>query len=407
MPPAGGAPRGEAVGERLSAAAADVRFRSRAGGWCRAWGSAPRCTGWPRRSARRLGCNTPEGVVVEVEGAEAAVGRFIAACGGAPAARAPGRREVESVPALAESRVPRSWPRPRGGGSGPSCPPTRPCAPDCRAEMEDPADRRFHYPFTTCTNCGPRFSLVQALPYDRERTSMACFPLCPECQREYTDPTDRRFHAEPVCCPACGPRMWVVRPWPVARGPWPRNAEASLKLWAGGGARRGAGGSGAGGDRGGQGAGRVPARLPGRRRGRGEAAAVERKRRPSKPFAVMVRNSRSARRLVVLTGPEEAELASVRAPIVLAPPGGTLPLVAEAVAPGLGDLGVLLPTTPLHVELFRDAAVRCPGHDLGQRSGRADLPRQPGGGRTAGRDRRLLPAPRPGRGAARRRLGGA
>jgi hydrogenase maturation protein HypF len=81
---------------------------------------------------------------------------------------------------------------------------------DCRAELLDEHDRRFHYPFTNCTNCGPRFTIIESLPYDRERTTMRHFPLCPLCRREYEDPTDRRFHAEPNACPVCGPQVWLV-----------------------------------------------------------------------------------------------------------------------------------------------------------------------------------------------------
>ena len=82
---------------------------------------------------------------------------------------------------------------------------------DCRRELLDPADRRHEYPFTNCTNCGPRFTIIEGLPYDRERTTMRRFPLCPACRKEYEDPTDRRFHAEPNACPVCGPRVRLVR----------------------------------------------------------------------------------------------------------------------------------------------------------------------------------------------------
>ncbi len=82
---------------------------------------------------------------------------------------------------------------------------------DCRRELLDPADRRHRYPFTNCTNCGPRFTIIEGLPYDRERTTMRHFPLCPACHREYTDPADRRFHAEPNACPVCGPRVRLLR----------------------------------------------------------------------------------------------------------------------------------------------------------------------------------------------------
>ena len=91
------------------------------------------------------------------------------------------------------------------------------CA-DCRGELLDPADRRHGYPFTNCTNCGPRFTIIEDLPYDRERTTMRHFPLCPACRREYEDPADRRFHAEPNACPVCGPRVRLLRRGARRRG---------------------------------------------------------------------------------------------------------------------------------------------------------------------------------------------
>jgi hydrogenase maturation protein HypF len=205
--------------------------------------------------------------------------------------------------------------------------------------METPDDRRYRYPFTTCTNCGPRFSLVRELPYDRERTSMACFPLCRDCEREYTDPSDRRFHAEPVACPVCGPRLWLADEGggeiesiadPIA--------DAVTELLAGRiVAVKGLGGF------------QLACRAD-------SSEAVmrlrQRKKRLGKPFAVMVRDIDSAAEMVDLDADAEILLQSPRAPIVLAPrrrPSS----IADEVAPGLEDLGVMIPTTPLHVELMR------------------------------------------------------
>ncbi|MGV8039771.1 MAG: carbamoyltransferase HypF [Thermoanaerobaculaceae bacterium] len=304
------------------------------------------------RVATRLGLagfvqNTPEGVVVEVEGPAAE--DFVAALRHAlpPLARLD-EVSLEAVPARGEAgfevRASSEGVRERA-----LVPPDSALCAECRAEMEDPTDRRFRYPFTTCTACGPRFSLVRSLPYDRERTSMACFPLCPACRREYEDPSDRRFHAEPVCCPACGPRLWLVvgtgeegvQTGARAPGGWAEALAGAREVLGRGGilAVKGLGGF------------QLACRAD------DEAAVArlrERKRRPSKPFAVMARDLDAARRLVSLSAADQAELTSARAPIVLAPrrEGGG---VAEGVAPGLEDLGVLLPTAPLHVELFRGA----------------------------------------------------
>ncbi len=161
-------------------------------------------TGWVR--------NGPEGVVIEVEGEDAAVTAFARRLPGSlpPLARLD---ELEVTPVEpAGDRGFTVMASEAGARARALVPPDTALCSECRREMADPADRRFRYPFTTCTDCGPRFSLVQGFPYDRVRTSMACFPLCPACRREYEDPGDRRFHAEPVCCPECGPRVWVVGP---------------------------------------------------------------------------------------------------------------------------------------------------------------------------------------------------
>ncbi len=286
--------------------------------------------------------NAPEGVVIEVEGSAARVQDFADRLPASlpPLARMDGMERLElealgdgafAVLASQEGRRRRAL-----------VPPDAALCSDCRAEMDDGADRRHRYPFTTCTNCGPRFTLVRALPYDRERTSMACFPLCPECRREYEDPGNRRFHAEPVCCPACGPRLWMQDRTGALRSTGVEAlAEARDALELGEiVAVKGFGGF----------------QLACRADDEGAVARLrERKHRPTKPFAVMVRDLPTARHIVALRPEDEALLASPQAPVLLAPvlAGGGL---ATRVAPGLADLGVMLPTTPLHVELFRGAA---------------------------------------------------
>jgi hydrogenase maturation protein HypF len=218
-------------------------------------------------------------------------------------------------------------------------PPDAALCADCRRELEDPRDRRHAYPFITCTNCGPRFSLVHCLPYDRPATSMGCFPMCPACEREYTDPADRRFHAEPVCCPDCGPRLRLLDADGGERAAGSAAIVAARRALLEGAvmAIKGLGGF------------QLACRAD-------SPAAVRtlraRKRRPTKPFAVMVRGTEDAGRLVRLTAADRRLMDSPRSPVVLAPrqPEST---VAAAVAPGIADLGVMLPTTPLHVELLR------------------------------------------------------
>jgi len=154
--------------------------------------------------------NDPRGATMEIEGPDEVVNAFLERLPEElpPLARLDTIEREELEPIGEEGFEVRS--STLGRREGALVPPDAVLCDDCRREMEDPDDRRFHYPFTTCTNCGPRFTLVRTLPYDRERTSMGCFPLCSECDREYTDPSNRRFHAEPVACPQCGPKLWLA-----------------------------------------------------------------------------------------------------------------------------------------------------------------------------------------------------
>ncbi|MFG1670025.1 carbamoyltransferase HypF [Streptomyces sp. Y7] len=156
--------------------------------------------------------NTPEGVVAEVEGSVAAVARFCDRL----AVQAPPLARVESVdhqelPAAGGEAFTILASRTGGPARTLVSPDTATCA-DCLAELADPADRRYRHPFVNCTHCGPRFTIVTGVPYDRANTTMAGFPMCADCAREYRDPADRRFHAQPVACPSCGPRLRLIIP---------------------------------------------------------------------------------------------------------------------------------------------------------------------------------------------------
>jgi hydrogenase maturation protein HypF len=211
--------------------------------------------------------------------------------------------------------------------------------PACLTELFDPDDRRFRYPFINCTDCGPRFTIIDALPYDRERTSMRDFPMCPACEAEYTDPSNRRFHAEPIACPACGPRLRLVdaRGRPL-RGD-PIEEAGRLLLTGRVVAIKGLGGFHLACD------------------ATDEDAVAElrrRKRRPNKPFAVMVAELDDARSRFDVGDDEGELLSSPRAPIVFVGDAGSL---ARSVAPGHRRQGAMLPATPLHHLLLREVGV--------------------------------------------------
>ncbi|MDJ0909523.1 MAG: carbamoyltransferase HypF [Woeseiaceae bacterium] len=216
---------------------------------------------------------------------------------------------------------------------------------DCRRELADPTDRRYAYPFINCTQCGPRYTLIEALPYDRPNTSMSGFPLCEACDSEYRDPTDRRFHAEPVACPECGPSLTFVAPDAddVVGNAESIAAAISLLKHDGIVAAKGIGGYHLLCDAGSE---------------RAVATLRERKQRPDKPLAVMYplrgEDGLDAVLKDVELNDDEAEmLAGPIRPIVLVRKRGTTELAAN-VAPKLADLGVFLPYSPLH-QLLLDA----------------------------------------------------
>ena len=219
--------------------------------------------------------------------------------------------------------------------------------PDCLRELFDPADRRYRYPFTNCTNCGPRYTIIEAMPYDRPQTTMRIFEMCPQCRAEYEDPLNHRFHAQPNACPVCGPRVELVAPAELldevgADGLQDDIARTAALLRAGYVvALKGLGGFQLACD------------------ATNDAAVRrlrERKTRPDKPFAVMMATLDEVREHCVVNEDEAALLESPAAPIVLlyTRPEST---VAPSVAPDNPMLGVMLPTTPLHHILLRDARV--------------------------------------------------
>lgn len=211
--------------------------------------------------------------------------------------------------------------------------------PDCLEEVLDPAQRRAGYAFTNCTRCGPRFTIVRELPYDRPRTSMAGFGLCADCRREYDDPADRRFHAQPVACPACGPTLTLrdAEGNALAEGDAAVARAAAMLRDGKVVAAKGLGGF---------------QLLCDARDERAVGRLRERKRREEKPFATMAADVAAARELVVVDPAAQAALASAAAPILLLgrrEPAG----VAPNVAPGMATLGVMLPATPMHHLLLR------------------------------------------------------
>lgn len=213
---------------------------------------------------------------------------------------------------------------------------------DCLRELLDPCDRRYRYPFLNCTNCGPRFTIVRRIPYDRPQTSMAVFAMCPACQAEYDNPLDRRFHAQPNACPVCGPRVWMMQSNGAVIEAEDPIANCIEQLMQGRiVAIKGIGGFHLGVD------------------ATNEAAVRllrERKRRHGKPFAVMVHNLNAARQICRLTAEEEAQLATTARPIVLARRREDAE-IAPSVAPGLPWLGLFLPYAPLQHLLFADERI--------------------------------------------------
>jgi len=286
--------------------------------------------------------NTSGSVDIEVEGAEKAVRNFISDLQG----KAPPVARIESVDATfhpprgyTEFRIEPSLSRP--GQYQLVSPDIATCA-DCQKEIFSQSDRRFRYPFTNCTNCGPRFTIIEDIPYDRPKTTMRKFKMCPQCQREYDDPLDRRFHAQPNACPDCGPSLELVdsQGRAVASKDVIKKAGNLLKegkiL-----AVKGLGGFQLACDATSQ---------------QAVNTLRDRKRRPSKPLAVMISSIKEIEKHCLLSGEEKKLLESPQCPIVLLrwKQGSD---IAGAVALNLKYLGVMLPYTPLHHLLLKEVGL--------------------------------------------------
>ncbi|HLK39678.1 MAG TPA: carbamoyltransferase HypF [Polyangiaceae bacterium] len=302
--------------------------------------------------AQRLGLtgfvrNRSGAVDIEVEGAPAAVGRFLdeLASHPPPLARIDVLRSA-SAPPMGDGafRIEASEP---DAGFAATVPADLATCDDCLRELFDPAERRHRYAFLNCTNCGPRLTIVDAVPYDRERTAMAAFPMCADCRAEYEDPTDRRFHAQPIACPACGPRLELVDSEGRPRAAVDPVAMAIADLHAGRiVAIKGLGGYHLACDATNEAA---------------VSALRRRKHRDEKPFAIMLPSIAATRALCEVHADERAALESPQRPIVLlrrrTAPDPAAPRVACSVAPDSpAMLGVMLPYTPLHHLLLREGS---------------------------------------------------
>lgn len=287
--------------------------------------------------------NTSEGVVIEAQGTSDALQEFerIFHQTLPPLARIVDWNRAQLAPIMEETAftIIKST-----GGSGHQVlisPDVATCT-DCLADMSDPANRRFGYPFTNCTNCGPRYTITRSIPYDRVSTSMACFPLCPDCQHEYEDPLDRRFHAQPNACPVCGPKIWLTNPEgeAIASGTTALSQTVEMLLDGTIVAMKGLGGF----------------HLVCDARNKVAVAKLrQRKNRKDKPLAIMVRDLQTAQNFCTTTGQEEKILNGMERPIVLLKAHGQNGL-PEDLSPDTDFLGLMLPYTPLHHELFAELA---------------------------------------------------
>lgn len=289
--------------------------------------------------------NDSSGAIIEVEGDTGAIGDFLDRLKNHPPPLAVIESvQTQDVPICGGTGFAITDTSHSDGGRTFAFPDVAMCD-DCAAEQRDPGNRRYRHAFVNCTNCGPRFTIIATLPYDRATTTMADFPMCPECAREYADPADRRFHAQPVCCPQCGPNLTFRDHDGIATG-----GEAGLRcarnLLRDGGilAVKGIGGYHLACDA---------------ANGTAVATLRRRKRRGDKPFAVMVPDLARARGIADVTDAAAQLLSGIQRPIVLLP-RRTDTALSDLVAPHNPDIGVMVAYTPLHALLFG-----LPGDDPG------------------------------------------
>jgi hydrogenase maturation protein HypF len=280
--------------------------------------------------------NDTTGAVLEVEGDPQDLDRFLARLRDQP----PPLAVIESIdtqviPVVGGTGFVIADTSRSGGGRTLASPDVAMCA-ECAAEIRDPSNRRYRHAFVNCTNCGPRFTIIASLPYDRASTTMASFPMCAECAREYADPADRRFHAQPVCCPNCGPTLCYRDDNGVTDGEDALSRARQLLREGGILALKGIGGYHLACDA---------------ADGQAVVELRRRKRRGDKPFAVMVPDLPTACAIADVDDPSARLLAGPQRPIVLMPrrPDAR---IADAVAPRNPDLGVMLAYSPLHALLF-------------------------------------------------------
>ncbi|HZD49130.1 MAG TPA: carbamoyltransferase HypF, partial [Silvibacterium sp.] len=282
--------------------------------------------------------NGAQGVEIHLEGVEEDLAAFVREMRTHPPPAAELTEiQVESAPCegLSEFTIRESTP-----GQGPTVrvSPDLPVCEECLAELSDPSDRRYRYPYINCTNCGPRYSVILALPYDRPNTTMRSWPMDRHCSDEYQNPSDRRFHAQPVACPECGPNYFLLEGTTTVRDDSAAIARAAELLMQGKIiAIKGLGGYHLACDA---------------RNQEANSALRERKFRKEKPFAVMAKDLETARSLIHLFAASEELLTSTARPIVLASRKQELP----EVAPDNDQLGVMLPYTPLQHLLFAAGA---------------------------------------------------